>query len=286
MPWCGSTAASFPRSTRFRDSLCSTRYVGPRRGCVLTEAVRRKPFSIVLLDEIEKASREFVQLFLGVLDEGRLQDSQGRQVSFRNTIIIMTSNWDRPTSTSRRTKMNEATRQLVMNSIKAAMPTEFVNRIDSIVVFSKLSRRNVKSIRRCASARDRTAHQATEASRSRCSTTARKTSGFDRILAHHGARPLNRAIQQELLSPLSISSSPVASISRKMQRSECSLIRTETAWWSCRTTRATPTALKTSPCRTTMSTTTTMTTPGSRRIRSTEILHRAENNTHIPLIPS
>ena len=181
-------------------------YVGHEEGGVLTEAVRRKPFSIVLLDEIEKASREFIQLFLGVLDEGRLQDSQGRQVSFRNTIIIMTSNLGSAyINESEDEEMTEATRQLVMGSIKAAMPTEFVNRIDSIVVFSKLSRRNVKSI---VDVRLREIEQRIQANGGKSKLVLDEAAkdflvsiGFSPTM---GARPLNRSIQQELLSPLSI----------------------------------------------------------------------------------
>lgn len=181
-------------------------YVGHEEGGVLTEAVRRKPFSIVLLDEIEKASREFVQLFLGVLDEGRLQDSQGRQVSFRNTIIIMTSNLGSAyINEAEEDEMGDATRQLVMGSIKAALPTEFVNRIDSIVVFSKLSRRNVKAI---VDVRLREIEQRIVANGGKSKLVlddAAKdflvATGFSPTM---GARPLNRSIQQELLSPLSI----------------------------------------------------------------------------------
>lgn len=181
-------------------------YVGHEEGGVLTEAVRRKPFSIVLLDEIEKASREFIQLFLGVLDEGRLQDSQGRQVSFRNTIIIMTSNLGSAyINESENGEMNEATRQLVMGAIKAAMPTEFVNRIDSIIVFSKLSRRDVKSI---VDVRLREVEQRIAANGGKSKLVLDEeakdflvATGFSPTM---GARPLNRSIQQELLSPLSI----------------------------------------------------------------------------------
>ena len=181
-------------------------YVGHEEGGVLTEAVRRKPFSIVLLDEIEKASREFVQLFLGVLDEGRLQDSQGRQVSFRNTIIIMTSNLGSAfINESESDEMDEATRQLVLNTIKTSLPTEFVNRIDSIVVFSKLSRKNVKSIvdvrireieQRIANNGGKTKVQLDDGAKDFLVST-----GFSPTM---GARPLNRTIQQELLSPLSV----------------------------------------------------------------------------------
>ena len=111
-------------------------YVGHDQGGQLTEYIRRKPYSVVLIDEIEKASREFVQLFLQVLDDGRLTDGQGRVVDFRNTIIVMTSNLgaaylndmgDGP--------VKQATRNLVMGAIQGHFPPEFVNRIDDIVIF-------------------------------------------------------------------------------------------------------------------------------------------------------
>lgn len=181
--------------------MLDTRGVG-----VLTEAVRRKPFSIVLLDEIEKASREFVQLFLGVLDEGRLQDSQGRQVSFRNTIIIMTSNLGSAyINESEHDDIDQATHTLVLNAIKTFLPTEFVNRIDSIVVFNKLSRKNVKSI---VDVRIREIEQRIVANggnvKLHLDDGAKDflvSTGFSPSM---GARPLNRTIQNELLSPLSV----------------------------------------------------------------------------------
>ncbi|KAG2740267.1 hypothetical protein P692DRAFT_201669667, partial [Suillus brevipes Sb2] len=112
------------------------RYVGHDAGGQLTEYVRRKPYSIVLIDEIEKASREFVMHFLQVLDDGRLTDGQGRVVDFRNTVIIMTSNLGA-------TYLNDVgqgpvtpqTRQLVMGAIVGHFPPEFINRIDEIVIF-------------------------------------------------------------------------------------------------------------------------------------------------------
>jgi ATP-dependent Clp protease ATP-binding subunit ClpB len=111
-------------------------YVGHSEGGQLTEYVRRKPYSIVLIDEVEKACREFVTLFLQVLDDGRLTDGQGRVVDFRNTVIIMTSNL----GAAFLNDMGEGavkphTRQLVMGAIQSHFPPEFINRIDEIVVF-------------------------------------------------------------------------------------------------------------------------------------------------------
>lgn len=111
-------------------------YVGHDQGGQLTEYIRRKPYSIVLIDEIEKASREFVTLFLQVLDDGRLTDGQGRIVDFRNTVIIMTSNL----GAAFLNDMGEGpvklhTRELVLGAIQGHFPPEFVNRIDEIVIF-------------------------------------------------------------------------------------------------------------------------------------------------------
>jgi ATP-dependent Clp protease ATP-binding subunit ClpB len=111
-------------------------YVGHDSGGQLTEYVRRKPYCIVLIDEIEKASREFVTLFLQVLDDGRLTDGQGRVVDFRNTVIVMTSNL----GAAYLNDMGEGpvrpqTRQLVLGAIQAHFPPEFVNRIDEIIIF-------------------------------------------------------------------------------------------------------------------------------------------------------
>ncbi|KAG8691547.1 hypothetical protein FRC11_001537 [Ceratobasidium sp. 423] len=122
-------------------------YVGHDSGGQLTEYVRRKPYSIVLIDEIEKASREFVTLFLQVLDDGRLTDGQGRVVDFRNTVVIMTSNL----GAAYLNDMGEGpvkpeARTLVMGAIQAHFPPEFVNRIDEVIVFRSLSRGNVMKI--------------------------------------------------------------------------------------------------------------------------------------------
>jgi ATP-dependent Clp protease ATP-binding subunit ClpA len=111
-------------------------YVGYDAGGQLTEYVRRKPYCIILIDEIEKACREFVTLFLQVLDDGRLTDGQGRVVDMRNTVIMMTSNLGA-------VYLNDVaeggvpaeTRALVMNAIQSHFPPEFINRIDGIVIF-------------------------------------------------------------------------------------------------------------------------------------------------------
>lgn len=110
-------------------------YVGYDSGGQLTEYVRRKPYSIILIDEIEKACREFVTLFLQVLDDGRLTDGQGRVVDMRNTVIMMTSNLGATFLNAAEGLLSQETRALVMNAIQAHFPPEFINRIDDIVIF-------------------------------------------------------------------------------------------------------------------------------------------------------
>jgi ATP-dependent Clp protease ATP-binding subunit ClpB len=111
-------------------------YVGHDSGGQLTEYVRRKPYCIVLIDEVEKASREFIQLFLQVLDDGRLTDGQGRVVDFKNTVIVMTSNLGAAyLNEMGEGKVKPQVRELVMGAIRAHFPPEFINRIDEIVIF-------------------------------------------------------------------------------------------------------------------------------------------------------
>lgn len=111
-------------------------YVGYDAGGQLTEYIRRKPYSIILIDEIEKACREFVTLFLQVLDDGRLTDGQGRIVDMRNTVIMMTSNLGAAyLNEMPEGAVSPQTRSLVMGAIQAHFPPEFINRIDDIVIF-------------------------------------------------------------------------------------------------------------------------------------------------------
>ncbi|KAJ3937812.1 MAG: P-loop containing nucleoside triphosphate hydrolase protein [Lentinula lateritia] len=179
-------------------------YVGHDQGGQLTEYIRRKPYSIVLIDEIEKASREFVTLFLQVLDDGRLTDGQGRVVDFRNTVIIMTSNLgavylndmgDGPVSPE--------TRQLVLGAIQGHFPPEFVNRVDEIIVFRALSRKHVLKIVdiRLQELQERLAERKIVLELDNQAKQYLSSIGYSPT---YGARPLNRAIQQELLNPLSV----------------------------------------------------------------------------------
>ena len=114
-------------------------YVGYDQGGQLTEYVRRKPYTIVLVDEIEKACREFVTLFLQVLDDGRLTDGQGRIVDFKNTVIMMTSNLGAAYLNEVGDGPVPATiKELVMGAIQSHFPPEFINRIDEIIIFVRL----------------------------------------------------------------------------------------------------------------------------------------------------
>lgn len=111
-------------------------YVGYDAGGQLTEYIRRKPYSIILIDEIEKACREFVTLFLQVLDDGRLTDGQGRIVDLKNTVIMMTSNLGAAyLNEVAEGAMDPKTKNLVMGAIQAHFPPEFINRVDDIVIF-------------------------------------------------------------------------------------------------------------------------------------------------------
>ncbi|EIN13756.1 hypothetical protein PUNSTDRAFT_58027 [Punctularia strigosozonata HHB-11173 SS5] len=179
-------------------------YIGHDAGGQLTEYVRRKPYSIVLIDEIEKASREFVTLFLQVLDDGRLTDGQGRVVDFRNTVIVMTSNLGAAyLNDMGEGPVKPGTRDLVMGAIQSHFPPEFINRIDEIVIYRTLSRRNVMKIIdiRLKEVQERLATRKITLVLDDEAKNYLVSMGYSPT---YGARPLNRAIQQELLNPLSV----------------------------------------------------------------------------------
>lgn len=168
------------------------------------EYVRRKPYCIVLIDEIEKASREFVTLFLQVLDDGRLTDGQGRVVDFRNTVIVMTSNLGAAyLNDMGEGPVKKETRELVMGAIQMHFPPEFINRIDEIVIFRTLSRKNVMKIIdiRLAEVQQRLADRKMTLAIDDEAKNYLVSIGYSTV---YGARPLNRAIQTELLNPLSV----------------------------------------------------------------------------------
>ncbi|KZT02700.1 uncharacterized protein LAESUDRAFT_815128 [Laetiporus sulphureus 93-53] len=179
-------------------------YVGHDQGGQLTEYIRRKPYSIILIDEIEKASREFCTLFLQVLDDGRLTDGQGRVVDFRNTVIIMTSNLGAVfLNDMGEGAVKPETRELVMGAIRAHFPPEFINRIDEIVIFRTLSQKSILKIVdiRLKEVQERLADKKMVLDVELAAKQYLMSIGYSPT---YGARPLNRAIQQELLNPLSV----------------------------------------------------------------------------------
>ncbi|MEA3510171.1 MAG: ATP-dependent Clp protease ATP-binding subunit [Actinomycetota bacterium] len=185
-------------------------YVGYDEGGQLTEAVRRKPFSVVLFDEIEKAHADVFNILLQILEDGRLTDSQGRTVDFKNTVIIMTSNLG--TAELRKTAIGFAVadaavnydkmREKVVESLKRHFRPEFLNRIDEVIVFHELTQDEVKTIVDLLVARVRTQleSQAIDLALSDAAKTRLAEKGYDPQL---GARPLRRAIQRLLEDPLS-----------------------------------------------------------------------------------
>jgi ATP-dependent Clp protease ATP-binding subunit ClpB len=174
-------------------------YVGYEEGGQLTEAVRRRPYSVVLLDEIEKGHAEVFNVLLQLLDDGRLTDGQGRTVSFKNTVVIMTSNlgsdlWGRA---------EKVPPEAVMGALRSHFRPEFLNRIDEVVVFHALSKADLKQIVDIQLGRVRGLLQErglglylTEAAKEHLAQA-----GWDPAF---GARPLKRAIQRELQDPLAL----------------------------------------------------------------------------------
>ena len=188
-------------------------YVGYDEGGQLTEAVRRKPYSVVLLDEIEKAHPDVFNILLQVLDDGRLTDNKGRTVDFRNTIIIMTSNMGALTIQERFMRaMNEGgevsaeivedTRREVVEQLKMHLKPEFLNRIDEIVMFEPLSERNILEIVDIQLA---IVHKMLKQSgiELRVTDKARKWIAHIGYDAAYGARPVKRVIQREVINELS-----------------------------------------------------------------------------------
>lgn len=179
-------------------------YVGYEEGGTLTEAVRRRPYQVVLFDEFEKAHREVSNLLLQILDEGFITDSQGRKVDFRNTIIIMTSNLGADTLARLPEGVpSSAARGDVMDVVRRAFPPEFLNRIDEIVLFNRLSRKDVDSI---AKIQIEGVQQLLDDKKILLDITSEAElwladQGYDEV---YGARPLKRVIQKELLNPLSV----------------------------------------------------------------------------------
>ena len=181
-------------------------YIGHESGGQLTEAVRRKPYSLILIDEIEKAAREFHQLFLQVLDDGRLTDNKGRVVDFRNTIIMMTSNVGSAYLNENPSEgpVQPEVRTTVMGAISATFPPEFINRIDDIILYRSLSRADIRKV----------VEVRLKEVQKRVDDNGRKIKlvvdgdamdwlGSAGYSPSYGARPMARLIQTEILNPLS-----------------------------------------------------------------------------------
>jgi ATP-dependent Clp protease ATP-binding subunit ClpB len=176
-------------------------YVGYEEGGTLTEAVRRKPYSVILLDEVEKAHPDVFNVLLQVLDDGRLTDGQGRTVDFRNTVVVMTSNLGSPEIQRMSGAPAAEIKEAVMGEVRVHFRPEFINRIDEIVVFHALDARHIRDIAkiqlRYLESRVAEREMRLEVSDAALDEIAKV--GFDPLF---GARPLKRAIQQRLENPI------------------------------------------------------------------------------------
>jgi ATP-dependent Clp protease ATP-binding subunit ClpB len=177
-------------------------YVGYEEGGYLTEAVRRKPYSVILLDEIEKAHPDVFNVLLQVLDDGRMTDGQGRTVDFKNTVIVMTSNLGSHKIQSMEDSDPQLVKLAVMAEVRNHFRPEFINRIDEIVVFHALDEKNIGAIAKIqlATLEQRLAKMDMHLHVNDAALQKIAEAGFDPV---YGARPLKRAIQQEIENPLS-----------------------------------------------------------------------------------
>jgi ATP-dependent Clp protease ATP-binding subunit ClpB len=182
-------------------------YVGYEESGQLTEAVRRRPYAVVLFDEIEKAHPDVLNVLLQLLDDGRLTDGKGRTVDFKHTVVIMTSNLGSQVIAERATldatELDEGTRRLVMDALRAHFPPEFINRVDDVIVFHPLGREHLAKI---VDIQLRGLTARLEARKIRVELTDRARAllvaeGYDPT---YGARPLKRTLQRRLLDPLAL----------------------------------------------------------------------------------
>jgi ATP-dependent Clp protease ATP-binding subunit ClpB len=182
-------------------------YVGYEESGQLTEAVRRRPYAVVLFDEIEKAHAEVLNVMLQLLDDGRLTDGKGRTVDFKNTVVIMTSNVGSPYIAERATRgsteLDEGTRRQLMDALRAQFKPEFLNRVDEVIFFHALGREHIRQIvdiqlgsllRRLEDRKIRI--ELTDKARDLIIEE-----GYDPV---YGARPLKRTIQRRVLDPLAL----------------------------------------------------------------------------------
>src|SRR5262249_23053621 len=180
-------------------------YVGFEEGGQLTEAVRRRPYSVILFDEIEKAHHDVFNVLLQILDDGRLTDGQGRVVNFKNTIVIMTSNIGSHLILEYRGAFDGEAygrmKGVVLDEMRHQFRPEFLNRVDEIIVFHALSEEHLKQIVEIQLRRlgQRLAERHIEIELTDAAKTHLVRAGYD---PNYGARPLKRAIQREIETPL------------------------------------------------------------------------------------
>jgi ATP-dependent Clp protease ATP-binding subunit ClpB len=177
-------------------------YVGYDEGGYLTEAIRRRPYSVILLDEVEKAHPDVFNVLLQVLDDGRLTDGQGRTVDFRNTVIVMTSNLgSQMIQEMAGEDQYDAMKAAVMEVVGTHFRPEFINRVDDVVVFHPLSREHIRLIVdiQLGYLHDRLADRDMQITLTDAARDRLADAGFDPV---YGARPLKRAIQQQIENPL------------------------------------------------------------------------------------
>ena len=176
-------------------------YVGYEEGGYLTEAVRRKPYSVILLDEVEKAHPDVFNVLLQVLDDGRMTDGQGRTVDFKNTVVVMTSNLGSQMIQQMAGDDYQVIKLAVMAEVKNYFRPEFINRIDEVVVFHALDEKHILSIARIqlGHLEKRLAALEIGLEASDAALAQVVAVGFDPV---YGARPLKRAIQQAIENPL------------------------------------------------------------------------------------
>jgi len=177
-------------------------YIGYDEAGQLTEAVRRRPYSVVLFDEVEKAHPEVLNVLLQLLDDGRLTDAQGRTVDFRNTIVIMTSNLGSQWIVERGLSADEI-RERVMDAVRTHFRPELINRIDEIVIFGALGLEQIQKIVeiQLGGLRKRLAERKMSLELTPAAEQELARAGFDPV---YGARPLKRTIQKELVQPLAV----------------------------------------------------------------------------------
>jgi ATP-dependent Clp protease ATP-binding subunit ClpB len=178
-------------------------YVGYDEGGYLTEAIRRKPYSVVLLDEIEKAHPEVFNILLQILDDGRLTDGHGRTVDFKNTTIIMTSNLGSQWIQDLREKDYDEMQKRVTEVVRSTFKPEFLNRVDEMIIFHALGRKEIKKIIeiQLGYLDKRLAEKKLSVRLSESAKELLVDQGFDPV---YGARPLKRAIQKMIQDPLAL----------------------------------------------------------------------------------